>query len=311
MIPSMSHSRIRILAAAFLLASSVPSLAQVSLRDDIGRAVSVKNTATRIVTLAPFLTELVYAAGAGDRVVGVSSLSDYPPAARTQPQIPTGASFSFEAVAKLKPDLVLAWSGGISRDDVEHLAGFGATVFVADARKLEDVPRLLKVVALLTSNDVTKQVADYEAKLESLRRANAQKPKLAVFLEIWNRPLTTISGTHFMSEALEICRGENVFKDIPGSAPKVSWEEVFERNPYAIVGAGSASTEEEFRANWTVRQSIVAVKENRLLYVDIEAMQRPSVRTPDGVAQLCDALDKLRPGLPPPRPAGRSDQYGM
>ena len=303
----------RALFAAFILAFGACASAQLSVRDDLGRAVSLKKVATRIVTLAPFLTEMVYAAGAGDRVVGVSKLSEYPPQVAKLPQLATGADFNLEHLAMLKPDLVMVWRDGMRRDEVERISAYGATVFVAQARTLEDVPRLLKAIGLMTGQDVAGVVRDYEERLEGLRRANANKPKIGAFLELWNRPLTTISGTHFMSEALEICRAENVFKDLTGSAPQVSWDELYERNPYVIVGAGSAANSQEFRANWTVRQALDAVKADRLVFVDADSFQRPTPRTPDGVAELCTGLDKVRPQLaqPPPRPQQRPSQYGM
>jgi hypothetical protein len=138
------------LLAGVLLACSCAAAAQVSLRDDLGRPVQVKHAATRIVTLAPFLTELVFAAGAGDKLVGVASLSDFPPEAKKLTEVTTGDKFSLEQIAGLAPDLVLAWRDGIRKNDVERMSAFGATVFVAQARSLADVARLLKVIGLLT-----------------------------------------------------------------------------------------------------------------------------------------------------------------
>ena len=305
----------RIVFALFALAAAAPGHAQISVRDDMGRALNFRGKAQRIVTLAPFLTELVFAADAADRLVGVSDYSEYPPEAKKLPVVPTGASFSMEKMALLKPDLVLAWRDGIRKEDIDRLTIYGATVFVAQARRLEDVPRLLQMIGLLTGNDVTVAVDQYERKLAQLKRENAAKPKIVAFLEIWNEPLTTISGTHFMSEALEICHAENAFKERGGVAPAVTWEELYQRNPNVIIGAGSASGAEEFRSNWTPRQALTAVKADRLIFLDIETIQRPTVRTPDGIAELCAALDKMRPAPPPPPPAQRSadrpSQYGL
>ena len=298
--------------AAALLCCCVPAVAQLSVRDDLGRLVQVKHVATRIVTLAPFLTEIVFAVGAGDRVVGVSDLSDYPPEAAKLPKVPTGSHFSLERLAQFKPDLVIAWRDGIRREDIERISGYGAVVFAASARTLADVPRLMRAIGVLTGSDVAALVSKYDDRLYQLRRDNAGKPRVGAFLEIWNRPLTTISGTHFMSQALEICRADNVFKDLEGSAPQVTWEEIYERDPYAVVGAGSASSEQEFRANWTVRQALAAVKADRLVFVDADSFMRPTPRTPDGIAQLCAALDKVRPAAPKePARAQRPSQYGM
>ncbi|HSJ97868.1 MAG TPA: helical backbone metal receptor, partial [Myxococcota bacterium] len=225
-------------AAAF----STAALAQLSLRDDMGRGVIIKKAPERIVTLAPFLTELVYAAGAGDLLVGVDSLSVYPAAAQSLPKVLTGPRFSVGQLAPLKPDLVLAWRDGIGRDEVEAISAFGATVFVAQARSLDDVPRLLELIGRLTGRNALPAMARFETQLERVRRENAGKLRLHTFVEIWNRPLTTVSGNHFLTEALDICRADNVFAELSGFAPKISWEALNSKNPYVILGAGSASS---------------------------------------------------------------------
>lgn len=289
----------RPVASLFLLAAlafTAPAQAQLSMRDDLGRSLIMKAPATRVVTLAPFLTEILFAAGAGDLAVGVDNLSDYPPQAFSVPKVPTGAGFSIERVAQLKPDLVLAWRDGIRKEDVERLSAAGATVFVATARQLDDVSRLMRTVAMLTGRNATAAVAEFDEKIARLRRENAGKFKLTTFLEIWNRPLTTVSGEHFLSEALDICRAENVFDDLKGVAPKVSYAELEDKNPYVIVGAGSASSLNEFRANWVVRQSLTAVRSERLLFITDESISRPTPRTPDGIAKLCAELDNVREG---------------
>jgi iron complex transport system substrate-binding protein len=281
--------------------------------------VQVKKKPERILTLAPFLTELVFAAGAGEQVIAVADLSDYPPDARKLPHIKTGAAFSLEQIATNKPDLVLAWRDGIRREEIERISAFGATVFAASARTLADIPRLLKAIGMMTGNDVSAAVSDYETRLEQLRAANFGKMRVSAFLELWNRPLTTISGTHFMTEALDICRADNVFKDLAGSAPQVEIDELYQKDPYVIVGAGSATNADEFRSNWSVRQGLTAVKNDRLIFVDSEAFQRPTPRTPEGIAQLCAALDTVRPKVPgqqqaapqPAAPSQRPSQYGM
>ena len=113
---------------------------------------------------------------------------------------------------------------------------------------------------------------------------------------IWNRPLTTVSGENFLSEALEICKGENVFADRPGKAPKVSFDDLATKDPWVIVGSGSASGPAEFRANWEKRPSLSAVKNNRLVYIIDDTITRPTPRTPEGIANLCAELDGIRAG---------------
>ena len=289
----MTTTIVRALLAAALCASF--SLhAQLSFKDDLNRPILIKAPAKRIVTLSPALTELVYAAGAGDLVVGVDSLSDYPPQVKEVSQVKTGAQFSVDLIAPLKPDLVLAWREGIRREDIDAITAFGATVFVAQARSLSDVPRLLETIGRMVGRDTMASVVDFERRLEAVRRANAGKARMSAFLEIWNRPLTTISGRHVLSEALEICRAENVFRELPGSAPKVSWEQVAEEDPYVIVGAGSASNQEEFIDNWQVRANLSAVRAKRLVYLESDEIQRPTPRMPEHIAQLCSTIDEVR-----------------
>jgi iron complex transport system substrate-binding protein len=291
-----SHLRSSALICGFIVFLATSSTAaSISMRDDLDRPVELKQAAQRIVTLAPFLTELVFAAGAGERVVGVSAYSDYPPEAKRLPQVGTAAGFSIEGIAALAPDLVLVWRDSARPEDIERIGRFGAAVYVASARRLDDVPRLLKAIGELTGRDVAAVADDYERKLDGLRRAHAGKPRIAAFLEIWNRPLTTISGRHFINESLEICGAENVFKDLDGVAPLVSWEQVYARDPEVIVGAGSAANAEEFRANWRIRETLAAVKADRLVFVDADTIQRPTTRTLEGIATLCDRLDRVRP----------------
>ena len=277
---------------AFLPTQS--TAAEISLRDDLDRTILLKQPAQRIVTLAPFLTELVYTAGAGERVVGVSAHSDYPPEAKKLPQVGTAVSLSLEQIAVLAPDLVLAWRDSVRPEDIERLTRLGAVVFVAQSRNFEDVPRNLAAIGALTGHDVSGAVSEYERRLAKLRRDNAGKRKVTAFLEIWNRPLTTIAGRHFINEALEICGARNVFADLPGLTPVVPWEEVFARDPEIVVGAGSAGDRAQFEAHWHERPTLSAVKNNRLVYVDPDTIQRPSLRLVQGITQLCEGIDRAR-----------------
>jgi len=283
----------RFLLVALLLLSSAAN-AQLLVKDDAGRSLIVRQHFKRIVTLAPFLTEAAFAAGAGDLVVGVDALSDYPAEVQRLPKVPTGAAFSLEALAELKPDLVLAWKDGIRTADVETLTGFGATVYLGQARSLEDVSRLLTNIGALSGRNPHEALSRYETRLKDLRKANVNKPKLSVFVEIWNRPLTTVGGNSLLTEAVEVCRGDNVFADLPGSLPRVEWDEVAEANPYVILGVNSANNAQEFQANWTSHYNLAAVQAGRVLYIESETLQRPSLRTLDSIAHLCADLDQVR-----------------
>ena len=268
--------------------------AEISLLDDTGRKVELKAPAKRIVALAPFLTELAFSAGAGDRVVGVSAHSDYPPQARDLPEVSSAAGWSIESIAALRPDLALVWKDSVRSEELERLKAFGVAVFVAQARTLEDVPRLMAAIGELAGADAAPAARAYREKLARLRARNAGRAPVAVLFEIWHKPLTTIAGPHWISEALELCGAANAFKDLPGVAPLVSWEDVYARDPAVVVGAGSGSSEREFLANWRARPTLAAVRSGRLYFIEPDTIQRPTARLADGVAQLCESLDKAR-----------------
>lgn len=278
--------------AAFFQAAS--AAAPIALVDDLGRGVHLAAPAKRIVSLAPFLTELAYSAGAGAQMVGASAYSDYPAQARALPQVASAAGLSIEALLALRPDLVLAWRDSIRAEDIDRIQRLGVATFVAQARRLDDVPRLLEAIGRLAGRDVGAAARDFRASLERLRAAHANLPRLRVFVEVWHRPLTTIAGPHWINESLELCGAQNVFMDLDSVAPVVSWEELYRRDPWAVVGAGSAAGADGFHANWKPRAALGAVAAGRLIYLDADTIQRPTVRLAAGVAQLCAGLDALR-----------------
>jgi iron complex transport system substrate-binding protein len=286
-----TSAAIGVFTAFFITASAS---AEISLTDDAGRKVELKAPAQRIVTMAPFLTELAFSAGAGDRVVGVSAHSDYPPQARGLPEVGSAVAFSIEPIAAMRPDLALVWKDSVRAEDLKRLEAFGVAVFVAQARTLDDVPRLLAAIGRLAARDPSAAIADYRARLAALRARHAGRPRLRAFLEIWHRPLTTLAGPHWINEALDLCGADNAFRDLPGIAPQVSWEDVYARDPYVVIGAGSAASRGEFRANWRARASLAAVKADRLVFVDADTIQRPTLRLAEGVAQLCAGLERVR-----------------
>jgi len=268
--------------------------ASISITDDLGRKVELKAPARRIVSLSPFLTELAFSAGAGDRLVAVSAHSDYPPEAKRLPQVASAVAISMEPLIALEPDLVLAWRDTTRPEDVARLESLRIPVFVTQAKRLEDVPRLLAAVAALAGTDSSAAGSRYRARLDVLRRTYGTRERVRVFLEIWHRPLTTIAGPHWMNEALALCGADNAFADLPGVAPVVPWETVFARDPQAIVGAGSAASESEFRTHWEARPTLAAVRARRLVYIEPDLIQRPTLRLADGVERLCRGIDQVR-----------------
>src|SRR4030095_7881517 len=136
----------------------------------------------------------------------------------------------------------------------------GIRVVVVAARTLDEIPQALEQVAAGANVDVAAKAGAFRARLAELRSAYASRRRLDAFLEIWNKPLTTIAGRHYMNDALEVCGARNVFADLAGVTPVVPWETVYSRDPEVVVGAGSAGGRAQFEANWRERPTLSAVK---------------------------------------------------
>jgi iron complex transport system substrate-binding protein len=284
----------RTLAVAALALAALAARAEIVLTDDLGRRVSLDRPARRIVTLAPSLTEAAFAVGAGPRVVGASAWSDYPPEAARLPVVSSAVAVDLEALARLTPDLVIAWKDSFRATDIPRLEALGASVFVIQSRTLAEIPRLLSITATLSGGDAGAATAAFESRLAAIRARFSGKPRVRLFLEISHRPLMTVAGRHFMAEALEVCGAANVFGDLAEVAPQVSWEELFARNPEAIVGTGPEEGEAAFRAAWADRTGLEAVRRGKLGYVASRALGRPSPRVVEGIEALCLAVDRVR-----------------
>jgi iron complex transport system substrate-binding protein len=278
----------------FLVLAAPAEATTVAAIDDLGRKVELKAPAQRIVALAPFLTELAYSAGAGSKMVGASAHSDYPPEAAALPQVASAAGPEIEPLAALRPDLVLAWQDSVRPEDIERLGRLGIAVFVARAKRLEDPPRIAEAIARLAGTDASAAARDYRSRLGEARAAYAGKPRLRVFVEVWHKPLTSIGGNHWINEALAGCGAENVFADAVQVAPVVSWEELYRRDPDAILGAPARGREAEFRAPWQDRATLRAVKAGRFVLVDGDQLLRPTLRLADGIRALCEGLERAR-----------------
>ena len=284
----------RALGALLLAAATCVAHARIALTDDLGRQVVLEAPAQRIVTLAPSITEAAFAVGAGGKVVGVSAWSDHPAAAAALPVVSTAFAIDMEALARLAPDLVIAWKDSFRPADIGRLEALGARVFVIQSRTLAEIPRLLKLTAALAGGEAQAAVLAYESRLRELRQRYAGKPRLRLFLEISHRPLMTVAGGHFMGEAIEACGAANVFADLPEVAPQVSWEELFARDPQAIIGTGPEGGEAAFRSAWAERGALEAVRRGRLGFVASRALGRPSPRVVEGIEALCRQVEALR-----------------
>ncbi len=280
----------------FLFAYVVPlqAWAQVSIKDDAGHVVNLKAPATRIVTLAPFLTELVYAAGAGDKLAAVSSYSDFPPEAKLKPVIGDASAIDMERLVALKPELVIAWKSGGHPADTERLRQYGIAVLVVEAASLDDIPRLLRSIGQVAGTPVTAEVAakNYEQKLLTFRQRYASNKKHSVFFEIWHSPLITVSGKHFISEAMQVCQGKNIFAEVSTLVPIVGLESIYAADPHVIISSTSARDQDAMEA-WRTHPRLRAVKNKNIIALDPDLIQRQTPRLLEGIQIMCHYLQSL------------------
>lgn len=249
--------------------------------------------AQRIVTLAPHLAELVFEAGAGDRLVGTVAWTDYPPAAAALPHIGDAFRIDLEALAALRPDLVLGWRGGNPDHLLEQLAQRGYRVVALEPRKLDDIGRHLVQIGELAGTEAAAReaAASYRVDLYALRQAHAGKPELRVFYQVSWRPLYTVGGRQLISEIIALCGGRNLFDDLGELAPAVAMEAVIARDPQVILTAEGQSVDLEEWRRWP---GVSAVAAGHLYTVDGDLVVRPSPRILEGTRQVCAALDLAR-----------------
>ena len=279
---------------------STAAQADLVFKDDTGQEIRLKAPAKRIVTLAPHAAESLYAAGAGDRLVGTVDYSDYPPEAKRVPRVGGYSRIDLEAVAALKPDLVLAWESGNNMTQVGKLRALGLTVYVSQPNTIEHVADQVQRLGQLAGTEATASAAAdaFRKRLAAIRAANASKPKVRVFYQIWKTPLMTVGGPQIISDAIKLCGGENVFGHLKQMAPNVTVEAVLEADPEAIVATGMGDAKPEWLHDWDKWTRMTAVKRDNLFHINPDIMQRHTPRILDGTEQLCAHLDVARSRRP-------------
>jgi len=287
-----------------LVLGAAVHLAQADLivKDDTGQEVRLKGPAKRIITLAPHAAESLFAAGAGDKLVGTVDYSDYPPEAKKLPRVGGYSRIDLEAVAALKPDLVMAWESGNNMTQVDKLKALGLTVYVSQPNTIENIADQLEKMGRLAGTEAVANAAAkrFRKRLEAIRAANAGKPKVRVFYQIWTSPLMTVGGPQIISDAIKICGGENVFGQLKQMAPNVTVEAVLEADPEAIIATGMGDAKPEWLHDWDKWTRMTAVKRNNLFHINPDIMQRHTPRILDGTEKLCAHLDVARSHRPSP-----------
>ena len=275
----------------------VAASAEVRVTDDLGRTIRLDQPAQRIVALAPSATELLFAVGAGDRVVAVVDYSDFPAAAASIRRVGSSHSLDLEAIVAANPDLVLAWASGNPPRQVERLREIGIKVFTLEVRALEDIPTAVERIGKLTgtegkANLVARNLRDRAERLQS--RAGPAVPA-RVFYQLLDDNLMTVNGAHIISDILRRCGGSNVFADMPLLVARVDMEAVFVARPEVILGGGEQALWRRWLTRWQQRPDLPAVKNGRLFFIEGDLIHRPGPRIVDAAERVCAQLDAATP----------------
>ncbi len=288
-----------LLMALMLLAGRVSAQSEACVYDALDQQLCLASPAERVVSLSPGATELLFSAGAGDRVVAVSAWSDYPPEAEALPQVGDSNRLDLEAIVALQPDLVVAWIDGNSRAQLEKLSAIGINVFWLAPRRFEDIAQAVEQLARLTGQPELgrQRAANFRKELSELQAEYADARPIRVFFQIWDQPLMTVNREELISKAITLCGGVNVFADLPRLVPRVSTEAVVTANPDAIVTSGQDSSDLSGLARWQQFPELAAVKNENMFIEPPSLLARPTFRMLDGTRHLCHTLERARASL--------------
>ena len=285
----------RFLILVWTLAAA-SALARVSALDSEGRRVELERPAQRIVSLAPHATEQLFAAGAGAKLVGVSEYSDYPEEAKRLPQVASSAGVNLEALLALKPDLVVAWRLEATAASLARLESLGLPVFYDEPRRLAQIPESIEALGELAGTAAAARAlaASLREQLSRLKAQYGSRRAVSVFYQISERPLMTLGGRQFVSDAIELCGGRNIFADSPLMAPQVNIEAVLSADPEAIITARPDPSERSWQAFWRPFSGMRAVRLDNLYAVPMNEMHRHGPRAIRATALLCRHIDEAR-----------------
>jgi iron complex transport system substrate-binding protein len=294
----MEQAMKRYMLISALCAAQVQAHAAITVTDDDGKPVTLQKPAQRVVALAPHVTELLFAAGGAEKIVGAVNYSDYPEAAKQVPRVGDNRQVDMERLLAMKPDLLVVWRHGTSERQIDQLRQLGIPIFHSEPKKLDQIADNLEKMGKLLGTEPAANAAAKELrqKLASLRAQYASRPPVRTFYQVWDKPLYTLNGEHIVSDALKACGGQNIFADQKVTAPVVSVEAVLEADPEAVFG----TAEKDYGGVnlWRPYKTFKATRQDNLFTIDGNLLNRAGPRMIAGTAVLCEKLEEARKHRP-------------
>ncbi|HMV12628.1 MAG TPA: cobalamin-binding protein [Nitrosomonas sp.] len=258
------------------------------------RSNNIDFNAKRIISLSPAITELVFSAGAGGKLVGVSRFSNFPSEAQLIPEIGDAYNLDLEKIIEISPELIIAWKQASIHKDLDRLNNLGFQILEIEIKSLDDIPNLIRLIGKLaeTAERAALAASQYEKTLLQMKQNYDNRTLISVLQLIWLQPLITFGKDHLINEILGVCGGENVANFYPGSTFALATENIVAANPEVIFD--STATMPEVRDLFKKLSSISAVKNDYIYFIPPDLIFRETVRALDAIQIACDYFDEVR-----------------
>jgi iron complex transport system substrate-binding protein len=269
--------------------------ASVTVTQADGQSLTLPGPARRIITLAPNLAELVFAADAGKSLKAVVEYSNFPEQAAQLPRVGDAFRIDLERIIELKPDLVIAWKSGNPQTALQKLQQLGITVWQVEITRPEEIANVVESISIVAGTSETGEAVAVRLRerLAALKEENADKTPLSFFYQIAPRPLYTINDKHIISRSLSVCGGSNVFSDLPALAPQISREAVIISDPQVMIAPASAGAPPAL-LTWEDWPQLQAVQNGTMLYLPADEISQATPRLLDSIEFACKLLDEVR-----------------
>jgi iron complex transport system substrate-binding protein len=262
--------------------------------DEVGRRVEVPESPSRIISLSPSITEILFSLGLEERIIGVSNHSDFPPRALTKPRVGSYIKPSVERTISLNPDLILATAAGNPRGFVERMERLGFPVYTVFPKDFDGILRSISHIARVTGREqrgaiVTREMMQRKEKIIQLT-SGRNKPK--VFLQIGTAPIVTVGKGSFADDLISLAGGLNIAGGESLKYPRYSIEEVLVKAPDVIIITSMDPKEDsqKLAEEWNRWKTIPAVKQKRVSVIDSDLVDLPSPRIIDGLEAIAGIL---------------------
>jgi iron complex transport system substrate-binding protein len=290
-------------ASALLLARSqaadvAAGASALQLQDDDQHALQLTGPAQRIVSLAPGATAMLFAAGAGEHVVGTSAYSNEPEAAKRIERVGDAQSFDLERILALHPDVVVVWSGGTSPTQLARMEGVGLRIYRHRLGRLDDIPASLTRFGRLAGSEAAAEAAaaQFTQRIAALRARYLQAAPATVLIQVWDRPIYTVGRTEIMTDVIHACGYRSLYEDLTDPGPAVTLESVLARDPQIILALPpDANSGRDWVAAWNAYPSMRAVRSGSVVSWTDQRLSRLGPSIVDAAEDLCRALRQRRP----------------